>query len=225
MKRTWSQFKLAMRYCKQHEDNIRGDMFASSLATKDYRNFWKHIRKASNDRSTLHANCVGGCTGDSEVTDMWMKHYQQLYNSVSDNNATDSLLQHISEMGNDNRGAVSFTVQDVASACTTQKSGKAVGMDGVAMEAFMYGGSRVHVHLCLLFNLFVKHGYVRDQFMKSVIVPFVKCKTGDLSDVNNYRAIAISTSISKLFENVLSVHVKSCDQFDAYQFGFTCDCS
>ena len=73
----------------------------------------------------------------------------------------------------------------------------------------MYGGSRVRVHLCVLFNLFVKHGYVPVQFMKSVIVPFVKSKTGDLSAVYNYRAIAISTSISKLFENVLSEHVKS----------------
>jgi len=36
--------------------------------------------------------------------------------------------------------------------------GKAVGLDGVAMEAFMCGGSRVHVHLCVLFNLFVKYG-------------------------------------------------------------------
>jgi len=181
-------------------------MLASSLATKDYRNFSMHMRKSSNDRSTLHANCVGGCTGDSEVTDMWMKHYQQLYNSVSDNNARDSLLKRMSEMGNDGRGVVSFTVHDVVNACATQKSGKAVGLDGVAMEAFMYGGSRVHVHLCLLFNLFVKHGYVPDQFMKSVIVPLVKCKTGDLSDVNNYRAIAISTSISKLFEIVLCYH-------------------
>jgi len=51
------------------------------------------------------------------------------------------------------------------------------------------------------------------------------CKTGDLSDVNNYRAIAISTSISKLFENVLAVHVKSCDYSDVYQFGFIAGCS
>jgi len=50
-------------------------------------------------------------------------------------------------------------------------------------------------------------------------------KTGDLSDINNYRAIAISTSISKLFENVLSVHIKRYDHYDAYQFGFTSGCS
>jgi len=94
-------------------------------------------------------------------------------------------------------------------------------MDGVAMEAFIHGGARLRVHLCILFNLFVKHGYVPNQFMQSVIVPSVKCKTGDLSDVNNYLAIAISTSVSKLFENVLSVHVKYSDPYDAYQFGFT----
>jgi len=39
--------------------------------------------------------------------------------------------------------------------------------------------------------------------MSSVIVPLVKCKTKDLSDVNNYRAIAISNTISKLFESVV----------------------
>jgi len=61
--------------------------------------------------------------------------------------------------------------------------------------------------------------------MRSVIVPLVKCKTGDLSNVNKYRTIAVSTSVSKLFENVPAVHVKSCDYFDAYQFGFTAGCS
>jgi len=81
------------------------------------------------------------------------------------------------------------------------------------------------VCIVLNFNLFVKHDYVPVQFMKSVIVPLVKSKTGDMSAVNNYRAIAISTSISKLFENALSKHVKGCDNFDAYQFGFTSGCS
>ena len=36
----------------------------------------------------------------------------------------------------------------------------------------------------------------------------------------------ISTSISKLFVvNVLSVHIKCYDHYDAYQFGFTSGCS
>jgi hypothetical protein len=57
--------------------------------------------------------------------------------------------------------------------------------------------------------------------MKCISVPLVKCKTGDLSDVNNYRAISVLTAISKLFEFVLAKFVESADAVDAYQFGFT----
>ena len=84
----------------------------------------------------LHANCVDGCTGDSEVTGKWMKHYQQLYNSVSDDDARNSLLQRMTEMSHDG-GGVTFSVHDIVAACALQKSGKAVGLDGVAMEAFI----------------------------------------------------------------------------------------
>jgi len=41
-----------------------------------------------------------------------------------------------------------------------------------------------------------------------------------LSDLNNYRAIAISTSFSKLFESVIASHFVSSDSCDMYQFGF-----
>jgi len=69
---------------------------------------------------------------------------------------------------------VTFTVRDLAEACTKQKCGKAVGLDGIAMEAFIHGGHRLHVHLCMLFNMFVRSGYVPAAFMNSVIVPLVK---------------------------------------------------
>ena len=56
--------------------------------------------------------------------------------------------------------------------------------------------------------------------MDSKIVPPVKCKRGDLWDVNNYRAIAISTSLSKLFEHVLAALLRTANDSDRYQFGF-----
>jgi len=222
MKRTRAQFKLAVRYCKQHEDAIRADTFANALAAKDYNKFWSAIRKSGN--VTRHANTVGGCSGDGDITEMWQRHFQQLYNSISDNDARDSLQQRIADLPCGS-GGVTITVRDVAEACNKQKYGKAVGLDNIAMEAFIYGGHRLHVHLCMLFNMFIRYGYVPDAFMESVIVPLVKCKTGNLSDVNNYRAIAISTALSKLFESALSSCIQSEDYYDAYQFGFTAGCS
>ena len=41
------------------------------------------------------------------------------------------------------------------------------------------------------------------QLIKTTIVPIVKNKSGNLSDSNNYRPIAIATITSKLLESVL----------------------
>jgi len=70
----------------------------------------------------------------------------------------------------------------------------------------VFGGNQLCVHICMLFNLFIKFKYLPNAFMQSVIIPLIKCKSGDLTDVINYRAIAISTSMSRLFETVIAHH-------------------
>ena len=62
--------------------------------------------------------------------------------------------------------------------------------------------------------------FLPDIFCQAVIIPLVKCKTGDLSDVNNYRAIAISTAVSKNLEHILLDFLQAGEVADDYQFGF-----
>jgi len=40
--------------------------------------------------------------------------------------------------------------------------------------------------------------------MQSLIIPLLKVKSGNVSDVDNYRAIAVSTAVSKIFECVIA---------------------
>jgi len=91
---------------------------------------------------------------------------------------------------------VHFTVRDIINAVRKQKKGKSRGSDGVSIEAIINGDIKLHIHLAMIFNLFIKFRYLPSSFMHSVILPLVKCKSGDLNDVNNYRAIAISTATS-----------------------------
>ena len=57
-------------------------------------------------------------------------------------------------------------------------------------------------------------------FMKTAIVPIIKNKTGDTSDKDNYRPIALVTATSKLFEicllEILQLYLITHD----HQFGF-----
>jgi len=39
------------------------------------------------------------------------------------------------------------------------------------MEAFMSGGQRFYVYLSILFNIFLKYGYVPSEFCGSVVIP------------------------------------------------------
>ena len=48
----------------------------------------------------------------------------------------------------------------------------------------------------------------------------VKSKSGDLTYANNYRAIDVSTAISKLCESIIANHYMSVSSSDIYQFGF-----
>jgi len=71
-----------------------------------------------------------------------------------------------------------ITARNVMTAVCKLKDGKAIGLDGIASEAIKYACPRLSVHLCVLFNLFSKYGYIREHFMQSVFVPLLKNKCG-----------------------------------------------
>lgn len=219
MRKTRASFKLALRYCKQHEEFLRADALANSLADKDYNKFWNCIRKVNNGSATKYTHTVDGVTGETEIADKWSNYFEKLYNSVADDSSRITFLNRLQALSSESLYN-SVLVKDVLNEIQKQKKGKAVGADGIAMEAFMYGGLRLAVHICFLFRVFIKFGYLPRAFMQSVIVPLVKCKSGDLSDMNNYRAIAISTSMSKIFESIIASFIKTSDEFDYHQFGF-----
>ena len=56
-----------------------------------------------------------------------------------------------------------------------QKKGTAVELDGIPMQAINNGGRKLFVHLCSLFNMFLKAGYLPRAFMQAVVVLIVKC--------------------------------------------------
>jgi len=85
MNRSRAAFKLAMRYCKQHEDMIRTDnLLANSIADEEYGSFWKHVHKQQMGEAVNYAAVVGGCAGEKEIAVMWGHHFEQLYNFIQD---------------------------------------------------------------------------------------------------------------------------------------------
>jgi hypothetical protein len=63
------------------------------------------------------------------------------------------------------------------------------------------------------------HGFVPNSFGIGISVPLIKDKAGNISSVDNYRAITLSAIISKLFETVLLSICGNALETDSLQFG------
>ena len=59
MSRSRVAFKLTLRYCRKHEDQLRADACAKSLDLHDSKGFWNRVKKDNCDKATKYANCVG----------------------------------------------------------------------------------------------------------------------------------------------------------------------
>jgi hypothetical protein len=83
---------------------------------------------------------LGGYSGVGNIAEMWMNHYKDLYNSVDDSQSKNLVCQRIESMTQKHNVLPCFSVLNIFDACGRQKCGKAVGSDGISMEAFIYGG-------------------------------------------------------------------------------------
>ena len=84
----------------------------------------------------------------------------------------------------------------------------------------MYGSPQLVVHLHLLFNSLIQHGYVPSEFLRGVISPIIKDPEGDASSVENYRGITLSHVFSFLFEHAILLKTGDLLSSDDLQFGY-----
>ena len=148
---------------------------------------------------------------------MWQDHYQSLLNSVKSLEHKTSVTTTLSSIENK---SIEIRPLDIVNALKSVNKGKACGVDGLAAEHFIYADERIHVILSILFNCFISHRYLPSEFMKTAIVPIIKNKTGDTSDKNNYRPIALVTACSKIFELCIVSIIENYICTHDHQFGF-----
>ena len=109
---------------------------------------------------------------------------------------------------------------EVVKSITKLNRGKSMDLNGLSPEHIIYASESIAEPLALLFTSMLIHGYMPKEMIKSMIVPIIKSKTRSITDKSNYRPVAISTVMSKLFELLLL------DRLEPYlttmdnQFGF-----
>ena len=99
---------------------------------------------------------------------------------------------------------------------------KAAGSDGLSAEHFIYADPVVCSVISIFINLCLIHGHIptATACLDSVLTPIIKSRNGDVTSKNNYRPVAVSTVLSKLFKRFVLSKVEHHLITRCNQFGF-----
>ena len=113
-----------------------------------------------------------------------------------------------------------ISVREVSDSVSQLSSGKSSGYDSLNAEHFKYAGHSCATHLSLCFTMMLRHCHLPNELTKVVLVPILKDKTGNISDKDNYRPIALASVASKLLETIILNRSREILQTSDHQFGF-----
>ena len=149
---------------------------------------------------------------------MWKDHFKHLLNSVTNTKYKRSVESSLCKISYDKCMIVS--AQEVKHVIHKLNSGKAAGPDSLSAESLQFADNRLYTLLALCFSSVFIHGVVPSPLIDTLILPVVKNKSGDVTDKNNYRPIALANVISKGLELIM---LQRCEQYISTtdnQFGF-----
>lgn len=99
-----------------------------------------------------------------------------------------------------------WTADELALALTRLRNGKAPGADHIHSEFLRYGGKQLQHAMLILFNEILQCEYWPDRWRLGLICPIYK-RTGNESELDNYRPITLLSIVSKLFEILLNTRL------------------
>ena len=217
MRKSRADFKYALRQCRLHEDEMRAEALSYKLQNGDVANFWRDIQSLGKGTSRLPER-VDGAVGEQEIANLWKIKFSQVLNSVDDIRSRDEFFDRVNQLSDTDIERV--TVTEVRSIVNKFANNKAIGIDGIPNEFFKYANLNILIFLSFIFNSFISHCFLPKSIMNVLVVPLLKSKLKDPSDSSNYRPIAIATSASKIFENLMFNRINKFLHTSDNQFGF-----
>lgn len=177
------------------------------------------IKKQRKTKTSLPTTIDGV---SSNIGNHFANIYSQLYNSVNDDTELNHLRQYITERIDSSslQDVLRITPELVTEAIGHLKNNKSDPTNQISSDALKNAPTILCEQLANLFKQFLIHGHVSSILMLSTLIPIIKDKLGDSSSSNNYRSIAISSLILKIFDWVILIlHEKELGM-DELQFGF-----
>ena len=199
------QYKLAISQSKSQSMVDRANEINADLAERNFTSFWKCWNTFYNNKNNVNkTSIIDGKSDSNDIANTFREYYSKIYIKSSDD-------QHAVHEFNLLRSTTidlpskhcSIDVREIEDAIHLLKTKKSADHNGITSEHILNSHPSLVVHLKALFTFMMNHSYVPDSFTQGVIIPILKDKRGDLTDVQNYRPITLCPIISNFFEYYL----------------------
>ena len=217
MRQTRARFKLALRWCRDHEEELRARALGESMATGNMHDFWNKIRSFNRRNTNNIPGRIEDAVGTRSILALWKRNFEEILNTLHDDNTRKDVTDRLN---NCNGVGIRITVEMIKKAVEKLSVKKAFGYDGLPGGVYIHAPNILFVLLCFLFNNFIRHKFIPDLFLRVLIVPLLKSSTKDPTLKSSYRPIAIANIASKILELIVLDLIRDLLATSEYQFGF-----
>ncbi len=215
-----ARYHHAVRKVIKNENLIRSEKMAEAIVDNRSRDLMREARKIKGNNNLKPGN-IDGATGDEDISTLFKEKYSNLYNSVPfDRNEMKNICNEINDRITDENSVYTLSVSDIINAVERLKLGKNDGEEGLNSDHVINGPHLLYVMLTNVFNCMLVHGTCPQSLINGTMVPIVKCKRKPLSCSDNYRAITLSSILSKVFDWVVLLREHDTLISNDLQFGF-----
>lgn len=206
-------FKRKLKYCQEKREQLQMNILATHHTSKNFSKFWKDTKKLSSKPGVPLS--VNGVTEASEITNLFKRHFKvnpsPLEAKIEDRLSDESIMSD---------DPVGVTSKDVKYILKSMTRGKSPGHDGLSVEHLQNAGQHLPRVLALLYTICIRHSYLPMELMRTIVVPIIKNRTGDVSDKRNYRPISLATILAKVLDGLLQQQLSAKLNLHDAQFGF-----
>ncbi len=218
MKKTRNRYHLLIRKKKRLLERVKRDEMITSCLQND-----TSIFDAIKKKRTCAQSVPSSIDGKSEgIPEYLASKYGKLYNAVDDEkNLTDlgaDMEMNIKQQ--DIRFVDMFNSRVLKLCAQKLKPGKTDPILKITSDFVINAPDIVFQLLSLCLKSYVIHAHISDFLLVSMMIPLIKDKLGDITSSNNYRSIAISSLIMKLYDLVVISLFKEYLYLDDLQFGY-----
>ena len=219
MKRTRNAYHLVIRKKKRLLERLKRDNLLQNCQENN-GSIFDAIKRQRRCKQTFPSTIDGH---KDDIPNYLATKYESLYNSVDDKENLTRLEGELESLIDEKSLTfVERITSDVVKSVTKKKlkPGKTDPNSDIASDFLIHGPDVLFELIATCFKSYIIHGHVSSFLLVSTLVPLIKDKLADITSSNNYRSIAISSLVLKIFDLVIISVFSEHLQLDELQFSY-----